>query len=298
MMLDWLTSEGVTFADERVPVTRFVSVTRPNGSPDALDLARFVACPMAHDGPKAALPLVAFATFDGAARKLANVREVSALVADVDEPTPAGRVFRAVDRLGARAFAHSTYSARTDAMKWRVVWPTARAMTAGEHRACFGVLARALEALGVPVDRACSDASRAFYVAARRMRGPYMWHAAEGEPFDVAELLTLAGEVAARGTVAHYAPTRTGAPALERARAYARATPGAVAGQAGHRATFVLASKLVRGFGLTDAQALDVLTEWNATCRPPWHARDLARKVAEARHQGRMPEGFMQQGAA
>lgn len=299
--LDWLEAEGVEAPPRGVACTRFASRTRPVGTVDALDLAAFVARPIAHAGEKAALSLVSFATFRDHTRALANVREVSALVADVDEPTPPERLFAALDAVGARAHAHSTFSATADAWKWRVIFEVSRPMQATEHREAWGVMARALGRLGVTCDRAARDASRAFYVPARRPGAPYLHRSTEGAPLAVADLLALAVELARRE-----APTPTRAPsrvpttpATERARAYARATPGAVAGQEGHRATFLLAVKLVRGFGLSDEEALAVLGEWNASCRPPWPARDLARKVAQARHAAQLPDGFMlERGAA
>jgi hypothetical protein len=45
--------------------------------------------------------------------------------------------------------------------------------------------------------------------------------------------------------------------------------------------------RLVRGFALHDEQALLVLTEWNARCRPPWTDQDLRDKLRHARRHGR-----------
>ncbi|MFO0637801.1 MAG: hypothetical protein U0183_01215 [Polyangiaceae bacterium] len=299
--LEWLEAEGIEVAPRVVTCTRFASRARPVGAPDALDLAAFVACPLVHTGEKGVLPLVSFATFQGHARALANVLEVSALVADVDEPTSPETVFAALETVGTRAHAHSTFSATADAWKWRVVFETDRHMTAPEHRAAWGVLARALARCGVACDRAVRDASRAFYVPAQRPGAPYLYRSHEGAPLAVADLLALADELARREAAP--APQRSrvasSTPATERARAYARAVPGAVAGQHGHRVTFLLAVRLVRGFGLSDDEALAVLEEWNASCRPPWRARDLARKVAQARHAAQLPDGFMlERGAA
>ena len=78
---------------------------------------------------------------------------------------------------------------------------------------------------------------------------------------------------------------------VERARKYVRNIPPAVSGQGGSRDTFLLAQRLVRGFQLTDAEALDVLDAWNQGCAPPWSHRELARKVREARAKGTMAFG-------
>ena len=48
---------------------------------------------------------------------------------------------------------------------------------------------------------------------------------------------------------------------------------------------------MVRGFALSDDEALSVLSEWNARCEPPWTKRDLLNKVRNARKYGREPLG-------
>ena len=40
---------------------------------------------------------------------------------------------------------------------------------------------------------------------------------------------------------------------------------------------------MVTGFALTDAEAWPLLTEWNATCQPPWSDRELRHKLDQAR---------------
>ena len=70
---------------------------------------------------------------------------------------------------------------------------------------------------------------------------------------------------------------------VERARKYVATMPGAVSGSGGHNATFSVACRLVKGFALTTDQALDVLSEWNATCLPPWSEHELRHKVESAR---------------
>ena len=80
---------------------------------------------------------------------------------------------------------------------------------------------------------------------------------------------------------------------VTRARRYLAAMPAAVAGQHGDVATFQVCCRLVRGFRLTDADALSALDEWNARCAPPWSDRELAQKVRHARRYGREPLGHL-----
>lgn len=74
---------------------------------------------------------------------------------------------------------------------------------------------------------------------------------------------------------------------LKRARRYLAAIPPAVAGNHGDAATFRACCRLVRGFALGDEEALEVLTDWNRACTPPWSEKDLRRKLTSARQYGR-----------
>ncbi len=73
---------------------------------------------------------------------------------------------------------------------------------------------------------------------------------------------------------------------IRRVRAYLDKVPGAVQGQSGDHATYVVACRVVRDFGLSDADAFDVLCEWNSKCEPPWSDAELRDKVANARQYG------------
>ena len=69
---------------------------------------------------------------------------------------------------------------------------------------------------------------------------------------------------------------------VDRARKYVAKLPGAVSGNNGHNQTFHAACVLVHGFELSKPEALDVMSEWNQTCDPPWEQHELERKVSEA----------------
>lgn len=75
--------------------------------------------------------------------------------------------------------------------------------------------------------------------------------------------------------------------ALKRARRYIAAIPPAISGQHGDVMTFRLCCRLVRGFSLSDAEALDVMSEWNTRCQPPWTTRELHDKLSAARKYGK-----------
>jgi len=78
---------------------------------------------------------------------------------------------------------------------------------------------------------------------------------------------------------------------VARARRYAAAIPPAIAGQHGDLVTFRLCCRLVRGFLLSDQDALSVLRAWNEHCEPPWRDRELIEKIRAARRYGKEPLG-------
>ena len=78
---------------------------------------------------------------------------------------------------------------------------------------------------------------------------------------------------------------------LSRARRYAAALPPAIARSHGDVRTFRVCCRLVRGFALSDAEALDVLREWNRRCEPPWSEPELLAKLRHARRYRHEPIG-------
>lgn len=75
----------------------------------------------------------------------------------------------------------------------------------------------------------------------------------------------------------------------ERSRSYLSKVPPAIAGQHGDLHTFRTCCRIVRGFGLDNDDALNVLADWNARCQPPWTEAELRDKIRRARTYGREP---------
>jgi hypothetical protein len=82
---------------------------------------------------------------------------------------------------------------------------------------------------------------------------------------------------------------------LDRARRYMARVPPAIAGEHGDLHTFRVCCRLARGFGLSDRDALAVLSAWNARCQPPWSQQELLDKLRRARRYGREPVGALLQ---
>lgn len=68
---------------------------------------------------------------------------------------------------------------------------------------------------------------------------------------------------------------------LERARLWLQKRDPAIEGQGGDQWTFKTACELI-GFGLAESQVVELLQEWNATCRPPWTTKELEQKARNA----------------
>lgn len=62
--------------------------------------------------------------------------------------------------------------------------------------------------------------------------------------------------------------------------------PASVSGSGGHGQTFAVACALVVGFALSDADAWELLSEYNSrSCTPAWSEKELRHKLSEARKQ-------------
>ena len=69
---------------------------------------------------------------------------------------------------------------------------------------------------------------------------------------------------------------------MERARAYVARMPGAISGSGGHSAAMRVARACATGFGLSEAEIVDVMGEWSQRCSPPWSQKELLHKAKEA----------------
>lgn len=86
-------------------------------------------------------------------------------------------------------------------------------------------------------------------------------------------------------------PVRPSPSAVSRARAWLQRAEPAVSGSGGHDIAFRTIERLVRGFRLSDADALSALAEWNASCSPPWSEAELLHKIRDGRERGDTPDG-------
>lgn len=127
-------------------------------------------------------------------------------------------------------------------------------------------------------EKACGieiyDSRRFFTVTGQRLVGPH-----EPQPRQ-AELDAL--------TMEHWPDAMI----LERARKYVETMPPAISGQGGDSQTFRVACVLVKGFGLSEADSMQIMREYSMRCQPAWTEKELQRKVlSAARTTG--PTGFL-----
>ena len=112
------------------------------------------------------------------------------------------------------------------------------------------------------------------------------WPPVETLPVFLLAWLALAPQTPAAPPASAPAGPGGGDRRVERARAYLAKVPGAVEGQGGDDATYQVACRLVRDFGLSHAEAFSLFRDWNQTCLPPWSERDLEAKLDGARTYG------------
>ena len=66
---------------------------------------------------------------------------------------------------------------------------------------------------------------------------------------------------------------------VRRGIAYMEKVDPAIEGQQGDNHTFTTMCRIVRGFDLSEAEALEVLQPWNRRCQPPWDEPDLIKNI-------------------
>lgn len=225
-------------------------------------------------------------------RRRDNIVRCYAVVLDVDKGAELEGILASLDAL--YVIAHSTFSATTEAPRWRVIVPLDRGVDADEYDRLWRWLAAKLEKAGIEPDYAARDAGHCWAIPARPPSGHYVAHMTNGAFAECAEGLR---QMPPPGKLPEPTETR-GSGDLDqrrlRASRYLGTVPGAIAGSHGHAATMKAALVLVRGFSLPVEDALALLVkEYNARCAPPWTVRELRHKCVQAFQRGKMPFGLL-----
>jgi hypothetical protein len=187
-----------------------------------------------------------------------------------------------------------SYVVRTSEDRGHVFWRV-RAFSTHEVEALEKHLARELHT--DPAATACSQLTRVPGSLNHKHSPPYrvvvdyVATSAQYTPDDFPQPVT---PYDVRGTGTYLEPhLNASAGVIDRARRYMAAVPPAVSGQHGDVHTFRICCRLVRGFALSDSDAMTVLADWNARCQPPWTEGELTDKLRRARRYGREPMGML-----
>jgi hypothetical protein len=115
----------------------------------------------------------------------------------------------------------------------------------------------------------------------------------EGEPFDVDAALEFVPAQEPLPEPAAYPLHTDLSHRLDRCRRYVDAMDPAIAGANGHAQCFRVACVVVRGFGIPDDHALEILSEYSGRCSPAWSRRELVHKIRQAARRGQMAFGAL-----
>jgi hypothetical protein len=218
-------------------------------------------------------------------RSKENVREVFGLVLDFDKDGDWARVSSAwADHYG---LIYTTKSHGIKGDRFRLVLPLSRPITADEYPRVWEWAARRSPC---KPDGQCKDASRFWYDPTIPPGG---WRAEmlEGTPINVDRVLA---EPAAPGPLRSLPPVIHADTKARRAVSYVQKMPGAVAGQAGHTATFNAVCHVLVGFDLDADQARTIILDhYNPRCDPPWKEREIDHKIRQAAEKCTRPRGYL-----
>lgn len=231
---------------------------------------------------------IACGEYQGAHRDAEHVVSSSIVGLDFDAVGEAAmrEAFSDLRRRNLAFAAHSTHSGLDS---WRLFLPLATPVTP-RHWSGFRQWLALLELPWVaPLeDSAARDIARLWFCPTAGIN-PVAFEVGDGHP--LRPLVWEPRPVAPRRPAPRWAPP--GDP-LRRARHALHRLGPAVEGQSGDHRTYWAACLLVRDLALTESQAFEVLSEWNATCSPPWSDEELRAKLRNAARYGRNPIGGAQ----
>lgn len=80
---------------------------------------------------------------------------------------------------------------------------------------------------------------------------------------------------------------------ISRAKAYLRGIEPAIYGQGGDAQTFRICCVVRNDYGLSVEESIEVLSDWNRTCIPPWTELELREKLGNAERYAKKPRGAL-----
>lgn len=273
-------------------ITRWPSLTNPNGKREPITwpalASEFRETWQEFAGPDH--PGWSAAVFRGDKRGRSHVERVTALVLDYDGTATESEALAPWE--GASGFLHTTKSHTPENPSFRILLHLSRPVSAFEYDAIW---VRLNAHCGGKLDRQARDPSRFWFMPSRAAGDSFRVREFPGLPLDPDEWLAKPDPE----------PKATASPRLDnsdldrnerrvkRAIAYVSRIDGAISGSHGHKATWAVACALVRGFSLSQRDALAILTnDYNPRCRPPWSAKELEHKIVQA-GKAQLADGYL-----
>lgn len=233
-------------------------------------------------------------TFDPPLRRAVNVQEMYLLGLDYDGDSGATIDEALACWEGVRGFLYTTKSHKPVQHRFRVMLLLSRPVSAVEYKRLWLLADGMLKEIGHKIDPQAKDAARFWYAPGTEDGSAHELHDFDGNALDVDEWLSVAPDVSPVITAHDWDEADASPEILANAKAYLAAMPAAVSGQGGHPTTFRAAVAMVRGFGLSRRQALDVLmSDYNPRCLPPWTEDEMRHKIEDAHANSTRPWGYL-----
>lgn len=201
---------------------------------------------------------------------------------------------------GLASLAYDSPSSTADAHKWRLVLPiTAHWLETSKWSQAYKALQALFESLlSIDFDKTTSNPSRVFYPPTRPTADTpprrVVW--TPGKALDLRITLASIPKPEQTPTAPRSEPRtpRNGSQGIRRASAYLARMEPSIEGARGSIALIRAAQAMVRGFELSEHDALKLLEqEFNPRCKPPWSKRELEHKVKSSLKGGVMPFGAL-----
>lgn len=227
-------------------------------------------------------------TFLNDHRSRKTVERIFALGYDLDEE-PVVTFDLALEKLSfLSGHLTTSFRHREDAPRLRLIVLLSRSIDAEEYDRLWVALERRIAALGFGIGKAAKDPSRGWFVPSTPNLPGYEYRHSEirGVAIDVDAELAKEDVWQERALERKHVPRRAAKGILERASLYVETWEAAIEGSGGSNVAFAHIERLVRGFDLTDEDALHVLASWNKRCKPPWSKKELLHKIHDGREKG------------
>jgi hypothetical protein len=219
-----------------------------------------------------------------------NIKNVFGLVLDYDK----GATWDAVAALWGEFYGtiYTTKSHDIDRHRLRVVLPLSRPVVADEYDKLWQWADQQARKRELKTDGQAKDASRFWYTPTLPDRGEWRAERLTGNVLDVDATLPLAEQPRLRAVT--MPPVFTADMRVRRASAYLARIAPAVAGDAGHTATFNAVAHVMIGFDLDEATTYQLIaSEYNPRCDPPWSERELHHKIRSVAERCTRERGYL-----